>query len=181
VKRAHDGRCVHRAKGTTIVFWPRLLSVAALTFVATLPAVLGTPSTAAASSPSAIRSEPLAEKLPPEAILGEWLTEDKKGHVRITKQNDGTYVGVLTWAAAGAPPKDINNKDPKLRERLMLGIVLMWHLRYDDGEYVDGYIYDPENGDTYTMKADLVSPDSLKLRGYVGVPLFGQSQTWSRL
>jgi uncharacterized protein (DUF2147 family) len=131
------------------------------------------------SAPIAV--EPLDTRLPAEAIVGQWLTEDKKGHVRVTRQNDGTYVGVLTWAAAGAPPKDVNDKDPKLRDRSMLGLVLMWHLRYDDGDYVDGYIYDPENGDTYTMKAELLGADTLKLRGYVGVPLFGQSQTWSRL
>jgi uncharacterized protein (DUF2147 family) len=150
--------------------------VAALMFFATFSRGATPRSTAAAPE-----SEALATKPPAEAILGEWLTADKKGHVRVTKQNDGTYVGTLTWAAPGAPPKDVNNKDPKLRDRLMLGIVLMWHLRYDDGEYVDGYIYDPENGDTYTMKAELLTPDSLKLRGYVAVPLFGESQTWSRL
>jgi uncharacterized protein (DUF2147 family) len=149
---------------------------AALLFFTTVSTGMTPRSTAAASV-----SEALATRFPAEAIVGEWLTEDKKGHVRVTKQNDGTYIGILTWAAPGAPPKDVNNKDPKLRERLMLGLVLMWHLRYDDGEYADGYIYDPENGDTYTMKAELLSRDSLKLRGYVAVPLFGESQTWSRL
>jgi uncharacterized protein (DUF2147 family) len=149
---------------------------AALMFLTTLSGGVTPRSTAAASE-----SEALATTFPAEAIVGEWLTEDKKGHVRVTKQNDGTYIGILTWAAPAAPPKDVNNKDPKLRDRPMLGIVLMWHLRYDDGEYVDGYIYNPENGDTYTMKAELLSRDSLKLRGYVGVPLFGETQTWSRL
>jgi uncharacterized protein (DUF2147 family) len=150
-------------------------SAAALSLFTTLSGVTPTRSVAAE------QSEALSTKYPAEGILGEWLTEDKKGHVRVTQQKDGTYIGILTWAAAGAPPKDVNNKDPKLRDRLMLGIVLMWHLRYDDGEYVDGSIYNPENGDTYTMKADLLSRDSLKLRGYVGVPLFGESQIWSRL
>jgi uncharacterized protein (DUF2147 family) len=155
---------------------PLFRRYAALMFFTTFSGWAAQPSTAAASEADA-----LATTFPAEAILGEWLTEDKKGHVRVTKQNDGTYIGVLTWAAPAAPPKDVNNKDPKLRDRPMLGIILMWHLRYDDGEYVDGYIYNPENGATYTMKADLLSRDSLKLRGYVGVPLFGESQIWSRL
>jgi uncharacterized protein (DUF2147 family) len=139
------------------------------------------PARSPAGRSSLITAEPLDTKPSADAIMGQWLTEDKKGHVRVTRQNDGTYIGVLTWAAPGAPPKDVNNKDPKLRDRAMLGIVLMWHLRYTGGEYVDGYIYDPENGDTYTMKATLEGNDTLKLRGYVAIPLLGQSQTWSRL
>jgi uncharacterized protein (DUF2147 family) len=151
---------------------------AALTMVAAIPA---TPSIRPTPPSSPVTAEPLDMEFPADAIMGEWLTADKKGHVRITHQHDGTYIGVLTWAAPAAPPKDVNNKDPRLRNRAMLGLVLMWHLRYENGEYVDGYIYDPENGDTYTMKAEMIGADALKLRGYVAVPLLGQSQTWTRL
>lgn len=78
------------------------------------------------------------------------------------------------------PRKDVKNKDPRLRDRPLVGIVLMWHVRYDDGEYVDGYVYNPEDGGTYRMKAEVQSPESLKIRGYLGISLFGQTKTWSR-
>jgi uncharacterized protein (DUF2147 family) len=58
--------------------------------------------------------------------------------------------------------------------------VLMWHLRYDDGEYVDGYVYNPEDGGTYRLKAEVLGPESLKIRGFLGMSLFGQSKVWSR-
>jgi uncharacterized protein (DUF2147 family) len=125
---------------------------------------------------------PLATKYPAEAILGEWVTQKEEnrppGRVRFVRGQDGTYLGILSFATE--PKKDVNNKDPKLRDRRLVGVVLMWHLVYDDGEYVDGYVYNPEDGGTYRMKAEVLSPESLKVRGYLGISLFGQSKTWSR-
>jgi uncharacterized protein (DUF2147 family) len=56
----------------------------------------------------------------------------------------------------------------------------MWHLRYEDGEYVDGYVYNPEDGGTYRLKAEVLGAESLKIRGYLGISLFGQDKVWSR-
>jgi uncharacterized protein (DUF2147 family) len=127
-------------------------------------------------------AEALSVKLPPESILGEWCTQKEENRpparVKFERAPDGTYMGVLTWS--GAPRKDVYNKDPKLRERPLVGIVLMWHLRFDDGEYVDGYVYNPEDGGTYRVKAEVLGPESLKIRGYLGISLFGETKTWSR-
>jgi len=35
----------------------------------------------------------------------------------------------------------VNNPNPKLRARSTVGIVIFWKLKFDDGEYVDGYVY----------------------------------------
>jgi uncharacterized protein (DUF2147 family) len=143
-----------------------------------------------ASAPAVARSLPplsdsveaLAVKYPPESILGEWCTQREEGRppgrVKFVQAQDGTYMGILTWSAD--PKKDVNSKDPRLRDRPLVGIVLMWHLKYDDGEYVDGYVYNPEDGGTYRVKTEVLSPESLKVRGYLGISLLGQSKTWSR-
>jgi uncharacterized protein (DUF2147 family) len=140
----------------------------------------------ALSSPRQTQSddgpEPLAAKFPPEAILGEWWTQ-KEGNraparVKFVHAEDGTYMGILSFVSE--PRKDVNNKDPKLRDRPVVGIVLMWHLRYDDGEYGGGYVYNPEDGATYRVEAEVLSPESLKIRGFLGISLFGQTKTWSR-
>jgi uncharacterized protein (DUF2147 family) len=120
---------------------------------------------------------------PPESILGQWWTEGEEGRpsakVRFTRAKDGTYTGVLVWSPK--PTKDIHNPDSKLRDRSVVGIVLMWNLRYADGQYEDGYVYNPEDGGTYRMKARMESADRLLVRGYLGVALFGQTQTWTRV
>ena len=134
---------------------------------------------------AARESDPVGEeatdvKYPREAIVGDWLTESKDAHIRFSLAPDGTYMGVISWSTT-PERKDDHNKDPKLRDRLLLGLVIMWHLRYDDGEYVDGSVYDPENGSTFRMKATVTAPDSLKVRGFLGIALFGQNQTWTRV
>jgi uncharacterized protein (DUF2147 family) len=115
---------------------------------------------------------------PEEAIVGEWWTEKKDGRITFVKHDDGTYKGILSWGIR--PRKDQFNKDPKLRDRPVIGLVLMWHLVYKDGEYEDGYVYNPEDGGTYRMKAWVTGRDSMKVRGFLGISLFGQTQTWTR-
>jgi uncharacterized protein (DUF2147 family) len=122
-------------------------------------------------------------EFPPDAIVGEWWTEREErrpsAKVRLSRAKDGTYTGVLVWSPK--PTKDIHNEDPKRRDRSVVGIVLMWNLRYDDGEYGNGYVYNPEDGGTYRMKARMESADRLLVRGYLGIALFGQTQTWTRV
>jgi uncharacterized protein (DUF2147 family) len=114
----------------------------------------------------------------PDAIVGEWWTEGKEGRIRFVRSPDGTYSGILV--GGNDPGADVNNKDPALRKRPLLGTVLMWHLRPENGEYVDGYVYNPRNGETYRMKAEVTGKTTLKIRGYLGIALLGQSQTWTR-
>jgi len=149
---------------------------------AVLLGAISPPAISAPKAPPVEEAVPLAMKSPPDAILGEWCTQKEENRpparVKFVQAPDGTYMGILTWSAD--PRKDVNNKDPKLRDRPLVGIVLMWHLRYDNGEYVDGYVYNPEDGGTYRMKAEVLSAEALKIRGYLGISLFGQSKIWSR-
>jgi uncharacterized protein (DUF2147 family) len=54
-------------------------------------------------------------------------------------------------------------------------------MKFVDGEYRDGDILDPDNGVIYRCKLRLEGGGmKLKVRGFVGVSLFGRSQTWER-
>jgi uncharacterized protein (DUF2147 family) len=153
----------------------RLASIATITLSSAL--VLGAGDAAPAHArPDAQETE--ATSPPPDAIVGEWWTEGKEGRIRFVRAPDGTYSGILVGGTD--PGTDVNNKDPALRKRALLGVTLIWHLRPDDGEYVDGYVYNPRNGETYRMKAELTGKTRLKVRGYLGISLLGQSQTWTR-
>ena len=125
---------------------------------------------------------PLDTKFPPESILGEWCTQKEENRpparVNFVLAKNGSYMGILSWSSE--PRKDVHNKDPNLRDRSVVGIVLMWNLHYDDGEYVDGYVYNPEDGGTYRVKLELASTESLKVRGYLGISLLGQTKVWTR-
>lgn len=153
----------------------RLLAIATLAvFCALVVGVTGTPRACAQHHVRVAE----ATAPPPDAIVGEWWTEGKEGRIRFVRASDGTYSGILV--GGNDPGTDVHNKDPALRKRSLLGSVLMWHLRPDDGEYVDGYVYNPRNGETYRMKAEVTGKTTLKIRGYLGISLLGQSQTWTR-
>ncbi len=63
----------------------------------------------------------------------------------------------------------------------VIGMTFMWGLKKDGEEYAGGSILDPDNGKVYKSKMTLIEDGKkLKVRGYLGVPMFGRSQTWVR-
>jgi uncharacterized protein (DUF2147 family) len=49
------------------------------------------------------------------------------------------------------------------------------------GRWTHGTVYDPNSGKTYKGTITLVDHDTLKLRGYIGISLFGRNAIWSRV
>ena len=119
-----------------------------------------------------------------DEIVGEWMTGNGEAKVRFAFEST-QYVGRVTWLKTsmkdGKPIVDENNPDPNLRTRPMVGAAIVWNMHFDGSTYVDGLLYDPEHGKTYKGKATLESTNRLALRGYIGIPLFGKSETWTRV
>ena len=83
----------------------------------------------------------------------------------------------------GAPGKeDSNNPDASLRSRQLCGMQIGSGFKVDsDGSKAeDGTLYDPKSGKTYTG-ALASNGDVLKLRGYIGIKMFGRSEEWTRV
>ena len=127
-----------------------------------------------------------------DQILGTWSNEDGKAKVNIFDCG-GSYCGKIVWlrepdyprgdkrGMAGKPRVDRDNPDRTKRGRQLLGLQIMEGFVYSGNDvWSKGRIYDPESGKTYKGKITLVSPKRLHLRGYVGIPLFGRSTTWTR-
>ena len=47
--------------------------------------------------------------------------------------------------------------------------------------FEDGRIYNGENGKTYDANISLQPDGKLRLRGFVGTPMFGETQVWTRV
>jgi uncharacterized protein (DUF2147 family) len=71
------------------------------------------------------------------------------------------------------------NPDPAKRNRKLEGLEISSGLTYTDGKW-KGTIYDPESGKTYNSQIKLVNENTLELTGYVGLPMFGLTETWKR-
>jgi uncharacterized protein (DUF2147 family) len=119
-----------------------------------------------------------------DAILGAWLTEDGKAAVEIYRC-DSEYCSSILWLKEPKNPDgtdvlDAKNPDPSKRNRKVLGLTMFWGFSYDgDRKWVGGSIYDPDNGKTYSCKMTLDN-DTLKVRGFVGISLFGRTTVWKR-
>ncbi len=118
----------------------------------------------------------------PPGIEGEWLTADRANRVVITCTS-GRCSGRLSWLldeADGGVLRDTENPDPRLRGRRLLGLEILSSLKaMGDGDF-EGSLYDPTDGSTYRGRVRLTSARTLSLRGFVGLPLFGRSETWTR-
>jgi len=119
-----------------------------------------------------------------DAIKGIWMNPEKDGKIEIYEQA-GKFYGKLIWIKlpyendGKTLRKDINNKDTKLRSRPLLNIVLFSDFIFKDGKWVDGEIYDPKSGKTYSCQMSLKG-DKLDVRGYIGNPMFGRTIVFTR-
>ena len=120
-----------------------------------------------------------------DAILGSWANPSGEDHILIYKKGN-KYFGKLDWIKfpndeQGKPKTDKNNPDESLRTRPEWGLELLKDFTFDgDNVYTDGTIYDPKNGKTYSCKMTL-DGNKLKIRGYIGISLFGRSEIWTRV
>ncbi len=51
---------------------------------------------------------------------------------------------------------------------------------YDANKWEGGWVYDPQSGETYAGQMWLDGPNTLRVRGYVFIPLFGRDETFMR-
>lgn len=155
---------------------PRALLVSLLSLLAALGLAAG----GLAAEPSAA----MAADQPAE--VGLWQTiSDKdgkpKGYIRIRLVGDELR-GVIE---RGMPGDDINELctecpgERKNQPKIGLTIITGMHRVKD--HWGGGEILDPNNGTLYRCRIRAVdSGAKLEVRGYLGLSLFGRSQTWLR-
>ena len=117
-------------------------------------------------------------------VEGRWLTEDGDGWIEIRLVGntlEGTIAGSPDSKQREEREYDEFNPDPSLRNRRLQGLTIMTGLEYDgEGRWTGGRIYDPNSGKTYKCSLRQLDANTVKLRGYIGVSLFGRSETWTR-
>lgn len=121
----------------------------------------------------------------PVGILGGWLTKDDKSVVEVYECANGTFCLKIVWLKEplekdGTAKVDKNNPDPARKQDPIIGLTIGSGFMYNGPNvWKEGNIYDPDNGKTYSCKMEL-DGDSLKVRGFIGVSLFGRTEVWKR-
>ena len=123
-------------------------------------------------------------------ITGTWRQIDdqtgtSKALIEIRKESNNSYTGKIikiTPLPGYTPKEKCVNCPPPYTEKPILGLDVLKDLKHDkENNFTGGKILDPLSGKIYAMKAKLSSNGKrLQMRGYVGVPALGRSQTWIR-
>ncbi|MGA8044061.1 MAG: DUF2147 domain-containing protein [Terracidiphilus sp.] len=112
-------------------------------------------------------------------MMGEWQ-EPKGAVLRVDHCGIQVCIWIVALSRHADAPTDIHNPDTGLQGRALCGLEIgSGFVLHDAAHATDGTLYDPKTGKTYhgMLTAD---GGKLDLRGYIGVPLFGRSQTWTR-
>jgi uncharacterized protein (DUF2147 family) len=122
--------------------------------------------------------------------IGYWKTVDEvtgkpKSIVQIWKTNENVLMGRVIKVFA----KDTGRASPVCTKcsgdffnQPIVGMVIISGLKAKEKQWINGEILDPENGKKYSCNLrTLENGKRLQVRGYVGLPLLGRSQTWERV
>ncbi|MGE5385392.1 MAG: DUF2147 domain-containing protein [Betaproteobacteria bacterium] len=121
-------------------------------------------------------------------IAGTWrIIGDKSGEaealVRITEQ-DGVVEGkiISIFPRPGVDPNALCDQCPgERRNQPIRGMTILAGFHQEEGEYKGGTILDPDTGDIYRCTIKMSADHKkLQVRGFIGIPLIGRTQTWVR-
>jgi uncharacterized protein (DUF2147 family) len=116
---------------------------------------------------------------------GVWLI-DNEAAVQVF--NCGNLLcGRILWLSIPRDPQgrlvfDKKNPEPALRQRPLCGLTIFWGLRpAGPVRWTDGWFYNPNDGETYNISAELKSADAIEARIYLGDPIQGQTKMLYRV
>lgn len=110
-------------------------------------------------------------------------TGQAKALVRVA-ESDGVYTGRIEKILTDRPDAVCDLCTDARKGQRVQGMTIIEGMRASEsgeGLFDGGSILDPNNGKVYRSRMQLRDGGhKLEVRGYVGVPLFGRSQTWVR-
>jgi uncharacterized protein (DUF2147 family) len=119
-----------------------------------------------------------------QSVAGKWKAQDdesgKEAIIEITDRN-GMLYGKIVQLMQPPPSPNCDKCTDERKGQPLLGLEIIRDMKAQgDNEYDDGTILDPKRGQVYDCFLRLESANKLKVRGYVGISLFGRTQYWIR-
>ena len=121
-----------------------------------------------------------------KTVVGKWKSiDDETGKalaiVEIYEENNKIYGRILDILNPNDRKKTCQNCEGEDKGKPILGLTVIKGLKKDGNEYSGGKILDPKHGKLYKCYINLENEDKLKIRGYIGISLFGRTQYWHRV
>ncbi len=118
-------------------------------------------------------------------VTGMWKITDEKTNVEKSVveifEKDNAYHGRVVRILPTSKRTHCDQCCGELKDKPLVGMVIISNLTKTANGGEDGTILNPANGNTYSCYIELVEPDKLKLRGYLGFPAFGKTMYYKRL
>lgn len=120
-----------------------------------------------------------------DGIEGVWLTEERDSKIEFVSC-ETVLCGTIVWLREptdenGDPHRDVNNPDPSLREREILGLTIFEGLiQTDEAGIWQGTVYNPDNGEIYKTVLRLQPDGTLEVKGCVLGGLICGTEYWTR-
>lgn len=121
-----------------------------------------------------------------ESLAGDWMDSDGEVIIEVSPCGDA-HCGRVVWLKKpfgrdGKPLLDYRNSDATLAKRPVCGLeVVTGFKKQADGSWGGGTVYVSDLGQSFKGSAEVLSPTQVKVRGYVLLPLFGESEVWTRV
>ena len=117
-------------------------------------------------------------------VTGMWKSTDhtndtERSIVEIFEKN-GKYYGRVNKLLPAATVTHCTGCEGDQKNKSIVGMVIMTDLIKTDKGGDEGKIMDPTTGKWYSCDIELVSPDKLKVTGYVGFSFLGKTMYWKR-
>ena len=132
---------------------------------------------------------------PPTTPQGLWIDHTGRGAVEIApcvpEAAPGTpeaanLCGRIVWMKEpndpkGQPLRDTLNKNAARRGQPICGLQIIGDVKPQrDGSWDKGWIYDPEQGSSFDLELSLRNPETLQVKGYMGVKFLSETFVWRR-
>jgi uncharacterized protein (DUF2147 family) len=117
---------------------------------------------------------------------GAWFIDGAGAAIQIFDCS-GLLCGRIIWLekardTAGRLASDDKNPDGVFRQRPLCGLTVLQGLQPAGLDHWNGgSLYNPDDGKTYRVSAELRSADVFVARIYLGMPLFGETRTLLRV